>query len=249
MRMLLPLLVACLFGCAGPGAEAQVTADHSSGELSARPGTVGTAEAEPGLRRLGSGARSALLYVPKGYSSERPAPFIVILHGAGGSGQHSLDLVTRYADRFGFIVLAPSSRAASWDIISTRSYGTDVTPLDALLKQAFADFAIDPTRVAVAGFSDGASYALSLGIINGDLFTDIIAFSPGFMAPTRAEGRPRIFISHGVQDRVLPIDVCSRRLVPKLKAGGYSVDYREFPGGHTVPSHLASAAYEAFAAT
>ncbi len=31
------------------------------------------------------------------------------------------------------------------------------------------------------GFSDGASYALSLGVPNGDLFTHIVAFSPGFM--------------------------------------------------------------------
>lgn len=36
-----------------------------------------------------------------------------------------------------------------------------------------------------AGFSDGASYALSLGLPNGNLFSHIVAFSPGFMrAPT-----------------------------------------------------------------
>ena len=68
------------------------------------------------------------------------------------------------------------------------------------------------------------------------------------MAPARSEGRPRIFVSHGVQDRVLPIEQCSRRLVPQLEAGGYEVDYGEFQGGHIVPEELARHALQAFAA-
>jgi phospholipase/carboxylesterase len=35
--------------------------------------------------------------------------------------------------------------------------------------------------VALGGFSDGASYALSLDLTNGDLFASLIAFSPGFI--------------------------------------------------------------------
>src|SRR3712207_7974813 len=52
-----------------------------------------------------------------------------------------------------------------------------------------------------AGFSDGASYALSLGIPNGDLFTHLVAFSPGFAAPDGQRGHPRVFVGHGVDDR------------------------------------------------
>ncbi len=249
MRRLLTILLLCLAGCgqAVEPLEAQVQGDSASGQLSSRPAAPTSPSAETGLRRFGSGPRAALLHVPKSYSVDKPAPLIVMLHGAGGTGRHSMELVTRHAERLGFLVLAPSSSAASWDIISGRSYGPDVAPLDSVLKQVFAQYAVDPKRLAIGGFSDGASYALSLGIINGALFTDILAFSPGFMAPTRAEGQPRIFISHGTDDRVLPIDVCSRKIVPRLEAGGYSVDYREFHGGHTVPADLARAAYEAFA--
>ena len=134
-------------------------------------------------------------------------------------------------------------------MISNRSYGADVAPLDESLAEVFAHYAVDPERVAVGGFSDGASYALSLGLINGSLFRRIIAFSPGFMKPSRVEGRPAIFISHGVQDQVLPIEVCSRRLVPALRKSGYEVDYVEFRGGHTVPEDLARRAYEALVRT
>jgi phospholipase/carboxylesterase len=98
---------------------------------------------------------------------------------------------------------------------------------------------VDPARLAVGGFSDGASYALSLGLTNDDLFSHVLAFSPGFMAPAGQAGTPRIFVSHSTDDGVLPIDRCSRRVVPRLERAGYDVTYREFEGAHTVPPEIA----------
>ncbi|MDP9444002.1 MAG: hypothetical protein M3P83_06510 [Actinomycetota bacterium] len=96
--------------------------------------------------------------------------------------------------------------------------------------------------IAVGGFSDGASYALSLGIGNGDVFDAVVAFSPGFAAPLVRHGRPRVFVSHGRRDPVLPIERCSRRLVPQLRSSGYDVTYREFDDGHVVPDHVVAEA-------
>src|SRR5215469_2091135 len=73
---------------------------------------------------------------------------------------------------------------------------------------------IDPARIAVAGFSDGASYSLSVGLANGDFFSAIFGFSPGFIVPGEFKGKPPVFISHGTIDPILPIDDCSRRIVP-----------------------------------
>ena len=98
-------------------------------------------------------------------------------------------------------------------------------------------FSVDPARVAVGGFSDGASYAL--GLRNGDVFTHLIAFSPGFVPRAGGRGRPAIYVSHGVSDSILPIDRCSRRIVPSLRRAGHAVRYREFDGGHTVPPEVA----------
>jgi predicted esterase len=114
-----------------------------------------------------------------------------------------------------------------------------VADIELALAETFSRYAVDPQRLAVGGFSDGASYALSLGLTNGDLFTHVIAFSPGFMRPAERRGNPRLFISHGTQDRVLPIGVCSRRLVPQLQRTGYDLLYREFDGPHTVPPEIA----------
>jgi len=106
--------------------------------------------------------------------------------------------------------------------------------------------ALDTRRLAITGFSDGASYGLSLGLTNGDLFTHLIAFSPGFMAPTTRRGKPPVFVSHGTRDRVLPIERCSRRIVPQLDRAGYRVRYREFDGPHTVPASIAREALHWF---
>lgn len=144
------------------------------------------------------------------------------------------------ADEAGLILLALSSCGPTWDLILGRGqYGPDIAAIDRALEHAFSRCAVDPARVAVGGYSDGASYALSIGIANGDLFTHVLAFSPGFLAPASQVGSPRIFVSHGTQDRWLPIDSCSRRIVPQLERVGYEVSYHEFEGGHVVPPVIA----------
>jgi phospholipase/carboxylesterase len=220
-----------------------------AGILAARP-SPGPKGPPPGfgVQPLGLGQeRDGLLYVPKRYDPATPGPLLILLHGAGGRGTQSVDLFTETAEARGYLILSPDSRGRTWDVI-LGGYGPDVVFIDRALTQIFDTYAVEPRRIAVGGFSDGASYALSLGLINGALFSDILAFSPGFAAPTRAEDTPRVFISHGVDDRVLPIDACSRRLAPALKREGYDVAYREFEGGHVVPPEMVTAAIARFLA-
>jgi phospholipase/carboxylesterase len=140
-------------------------------------------------------------------------------------------------------VLVPASDDATWDVIRG-GFGPDGAALDQALAYVFEHFSADAGRLAIAGFSDGASYALSIGLTNGDLFPRIFAFSPGFVVPGLRSGRPFVFISHGSADRVLPIDRCSRQIVPILRSEGYEVQYREFSGGHEVPPAIVTAALD-----
>jgi phospholipase/carboxylesterase len=169
---------------------------------------------------------------------ELPAPLVLLLHGAGGTAQHGLELLVGQADDAGLVLLAPSSQGRTWDLL-LGGYGPDVAGIDRALAEVFQRLPVDPSRLAVGGFSDGASYAISLGLTNGDLFSHVLAFSPGFAAPARRRGHPRVFLSHGTRDRVLPIDTCSRRLMPELRQAGYQVRYREFDGGHAIPAAIA----------
>jgi len=213
---------------------------QTKGRLRARPVQV-TGAAPVGLQPLMLGAaRDSYLYVPVTYRAERPAPLVLLLHGAGGHARQGLDLLRSLADAAGgLLLLAPASRDRTWDLLVGRRYGPDLALIDRALEQTFSRYAVAPERVAIGGFSDGASYALSLGITNGDLFTHVLAFSPGFAAPAGRVGSPRIFVSHGTRDGVLPIDRCSRRIVPDLERSGYEVTCREFDGGHEISPGIA----------
>jgi Predicted esterase len=116
-----------------------------------------------------------------------------------GSGSYA-----PYADKGRFIILAPESPGQSWGT-GPKEWGYDYVAINRALEEAFARARSIAAGSPSADFSDGASYALSLGLANGDVFSYIIAFSPGFIVRAQARGRqgptgvevPLIYIAHG----------------------------------------------------
>ncbi len=214
-------------------------------KLRARPTKAGAGSLKTGANPLNLRAeRDAIFYIPA--SATDSAPLVVYLHGATGNEQQGICRLSALADEFGFLLLSPASQGGTWDAIRS-GYGPDVQFIDQALSRVFAERRVDAHKIAVCGFSDGASYALGLGMSNGDLFTRVVAFSPGFLPPgIQQTGTPHIFISHGTSDQILPIDTCSRRLVPQLKQAGYDVKFREFDGPHAMPPEIAREAIEWF---
>jgi len=210
------------------------------------PQNAGGDQTAPGRYPLKLGDdRDGFVYVPRDYKADTPTPLLVMLHGAGNTAlsvQYALPL----ADEFTVLVLAPDSRdERTWDGV-LRSWGPDVEFLSQAFGQTASRYTIDRTRVGVGGFSDGASYALSFGISFGDQFSRIISMSPGVMQPMAARGKPRIFISHGTRDPIMPIDDTSRKFVPKLKSLGYDVTYREYEGRHAPSPPIVREAFDWF---
>jgi phospholipase/carboxylesterase len=211
----------------------------AEGRLDSRPGPVPDGPAlPPGVHALDlDGGAQTLLSVPPG--DPRPRPLLVFFHGAGGDAAQGLRLVGDAAAGAGVVLLATTSGARTWDLLAG-GLGRDVAVLDAALAAAFARTPVD--RVALAGFSDGGSYALSLGLANGELAEAVLAFSPGFVAAPARVGSPRVRIVHGAADRVLPVERCGRRVARELAGDGYDVTYEEFGGGHVVPPDEVTAA-------
>jgi predicted esterase len=214
--------------------------------ITARPpaaGSVSTgpAAAKPGLHPLDLGpGPEVLVQVPAPAHDEAGPPRLVLtLHGAGGNARGGLAPLLPLADTHDLLLLSPSSHGRTWDVIIEGRWGSDVQRINQALARTFATYPVDPTHLAISGFSDGASYALSLGLANADLFTHIIAFSPGFLIPTQPARTPQIYISHGRSDTVLPIGQTTRRIVPQLRAADIPTEVHEFDGPHVVPPEVA----------
>jgi len=211
----------------------------ADGRLEARPHTPTREPPPPGRHELEIGGLRVLLYVPSSATPERRSPFALLLHGASGQAEGGFRMWAPFAERAGVILLAPESlHGGAWDVM-VGGFGSDVAMIDEELAWVFDRFRIRRSRLAVGGFSNGATYALSLGLTNGDLFTHVVAMSPGFMEPGELIGKPPVFISHGTRDRVLPIDQTSREIVPELRREGYDVTFVTFDGGHHLERRIA----------
>ena len=244
--MLATCATAALAFLAGCGDDPPSGPAGNNGRLSARPAAPTTTLA-PGFHQLQlSQGRDGFLWVPEGYDPEVPAPLLVLLHGGGGRSSQEIAQwpLQDVFGRKGIIVLAPDSRGGTWDRVYSGLFQGDVLYINAALQHAFARVNVDPQRIAIGGFSDGGSYALSLGLTNGDLFSMVIAFSPGFVHAGSLFGTPRVFDSHGTSDAVLPIAQTSRVIVPWLENHGYDVNYVEFDGGHVLPISVANQAVD-----
>lgn len=189
--------------------------------------------------------RDGYLSVPSSYRPEKPIPFILMLHGALGSG--GLEVFCEGAAKEGIAVAVPDSRGRTWDRIRG-SFGPDIDFLDRVLQFIFDRVNVDPRHLAIAGFSDGGSYALSVGLSNGDLFSHVIAYSPEFVAAPIRFGKPPILIMHGVQDEILSVNL-SENMVRQLERSGYSVKFTEFTGGHMMRPDLVKESLRWFVGT
>ena len=219
------------------GRPEQARSGHGTGRLEFRPAPPVRSVGRSGQLTMQGTASAppAEVYVPRELTAGRPARLVLTLHGAGGRPRRAMHWLRPYADQENLLLVAPKASQPTWDAIAG-GFGPDVANIDRLVHQVAGNYPIDSHTVM--GFSDGASYALSLGVANGDVFDSVVAFSPGFSAAQQRHGRPRFFVSHGTNDPVLPIERTSRQLVPALERAGYDVTYEEFSGEHEVPASI-----------
>lgn len=195
-------------------------------------------------------ANGAIAYRPRSAASGR-LPLIVLLHGAAGYPQRFLRSMEPEADRRGAILLYPHSAGRTWDVLLNAAAGRDPWSgrdserLDQSLADLFSRADIDPSRIVLLGFSDGASYALSLGLTNPRLFRAVVALSPGsVLAPERIDPSQRIFVAHGRADRILSYRTTEQSLVPALRRRGATVTFRPFAGDHEIDRKVLDAALD-----
>lgn len=185
---------------------------------------------------------NAFAYIPATITG--PAPLIVVLHGAGGDARYFLDQFKHDADQRGAILLSVQSRGRTWAQRKPKDDEADVANIKAAIAELTAKAPIDRGRTTVMGFSDGASYALSIGMAYPGLFRTIVAFSPGYaFAPSDIDTEQRIFIAHSRRDPILPA-ANVRDMIRGLEGAGYSPEVHWFNGGHEIDPQLKNASLD-----
>jgi phospholipase/carboxylesterase len=232
------LLLTAAAGCGG-GDDAQIQVlDVTTGDAAAEERPCGPGEHAFTL----SNGRPARMRVTPGSGARA---LVVVLHGAGGTRASGLDAFRGGWDEPGLVLIAPASKGQTWSILRSQQ-DVDLESVNLALAEAYGRCTIDRGRLAVGGFSDGATYALTLGVSNGDLFPAVMALSPGGIVAGEQRGAPRFFVSHGTLDTVLPIARAGDAVVEKLRDAGYRVTYRRFRGGHEASPETSAAAVRWF---
>ena len=199
---------------------------------------------KPGTQRLGD---HAFFYRPA-KASPGQRPLLVMFHGAGMSARALLDGARGEADRCGCLLLSVQSKGKTWDMIGlvrdaarmeratpSELFGDDASRVEQALSAALRAPDADRQSIVLFGFSDGASYALSLGLANPRLFRGVVAIAPGFhLEPAAINPTQRLFIAHSPADRVLAFERTRDAVVAPLERAGFAVRFQPFAGGHRI---------------
>jgi predicted esterase len=242
-RIARALLVALAAALAAPPASARSSDDGPA--LTARP-VAGASGFPAGATTLPGGA---LAYRPASAPAAQ-LPLVVLFQGYGFSAEQFMTIMTPVADRWGFMLVAPKAEHITWDMIyrgmneqsrsrvithSKPRFGKDIARIDAALKTTFASAPVDPKHVVLLGFSDGATYALSVGLANPQLFTTVISLSPGFVVfPDRVSKGQKVFVAHGTSDERLAFTNTRDGIVGPMEKAGMQVRFRPFEGRHVI---------------
>lgn len=177
------------------------------------------------------------LFVPSGYTPAKPAPLIVNLHGLNITPlmQMLFDGTTDFAERHGFIVVAPMGFSLSgwWGVRAGRP--SELSELDAmtvltLIRQRYA---IDSDRIYLMGHSMGGAGTYHLGAKHPEIWAGIAPISgAGGIGDAANAERYRSFatlLMHGEKDSIVNV-AASRRAAMLLQGAGAQHIYLEVPG-------------------
>src|SRR5215471_11124507 len=106
--------------------------------------------------QVGGIQRRYLLHLPPGWKNESKAPVILMLHGGGGTPEHTgARELDKYGDPQGFMIAYPQGMNRTWNDgrqIKGRTYD-DVGFLSALMDELVQKYNADSKRIYVAGMS------------------------------------------------------------------------------------------------
>ena len=208
-------------------------------------------ELPTGMVWIERGPQRAALFTPDEIEPGRRYPLLAVLHGAGRREELLMKAYRDEAERRQALFLIPRSSGGTWDLIEHAAPGAvargapsgrpDLDFLEYAYDLIFRRYPIDPERLGLVGYSDGASYALSVGLSNPELFRAVMGWAAGFVAienDAAAPGvrRPAVLVEYGTHDELFPFEQVAVPMREQLEAFGCAVTFRVDQGGRHWPS-------------
>ncbi len=222
---------------------------HQPPEVRDEPSPTGFVWVERGPQRAG-------LYVPDEIEPGRQYPLVTVLHGAGRQDEMLMKAYRDEADRRDALFLVPRSHHPTWDLIVEGGYGglppvaepevdaarPDLAFLEYAYDLIYRRYAIDRDRQAIVGYSDGASYGLSLALSNPEIYRAAMCWAAGFLAvdsrhpPAEDARKPHLLLEYGTHDELFPFEQVAVPMREQLREMGYPLEFRIDQGGRHWPS-------------
>ena len=187
-----------------------------------------------------NGKSRAFLLTPDEIDPARSYPLITVLHGAGRQDEQLSKLFRDEPERRQALFLIPRSVLPTWDLL-TGMGRDDLDFLEYAYDLIYRRYPIDPERQALLGYSDGASYALSVGLSNAGVFSAVMGWAAGFEvidreAAASSPTKPRVLLEYGTHDPIFPFERIALPMRANLEQLGYTVEFRVDEGGKHWPS-------------
>lgn len=156
--------------------------------------------------------RAYKVHFPSLKDSDSPRPLVILLHGANGNAEEieKMSGMSQKADREDFIVVYPEgtgpNRKYMWNADNCcgdafKDGVDDIGFIRAMIEKLLTDYPVDPDRIYVAGFSNGAMMAYRLACMLSD---KLAAIAPVEGALYDADCHPSDPVSviavHGTED-------------------------------------------------
>ena len=113
------------------------------------------------------------LRLPPEYHHGRSYPLLIALTHPTIAPEKLAGMLSEYSDRYGYIVAAPV-----WANQFSEGYdhsGKEHPQVKAVLQDLLRRFQIDPDKVFLFGFGEGATFAFDMGASHPDLFAGVVA--------------------------------------------------------------------------
>lgn len=180
-------------------------------------------------------AHTPSVHVPS-VKDEHP-PLVIALHGTGMRGSEMLDPLRSAADRLGMVIVAPDALRPSGPGFAWTYRDESEWMIEHMIGWAQDEHAIDPDRVYLVGYSQGANIAITMAQTHPDLFAGIVPicghYEPNLVESDNDQPLPPIALISGSRDPWSKTYVLAKR---EFKARDTPVTLVVVQGmGHEIP--------------